>query len=228
MVPDSDAVRAVLTTDGVLESLGQGAVVIDMGSSDPVQTRELAADIERQGLSFVDAPVSGGVKGAETGELTIMVGGVPRAIERCRPLLSGARPGRRRRRGRGGTRAQGAEQPALREPPARKRGGPSRGHAFRARPGHDARRDQRLDRPQLLDRVQLPQFVLTESYASGFAMHLMNKDLKTALSLARATHTPTPLAEQTVACWDEAATHLAAAADHTEIARWLDGLEEGD
>ena len=52
----------------------------------------------------------------------------------------------------------------------------------------------------------------------------MNKDLQTALSLARATGTPTPLAERTAAFWDEAAGSLAGDADHTEIVHWLDGL----
>ena len=73
MLPHSRAVRQVLLDDGLLDAVPEAALLIDMGSSDPMQTRELASEAERRGVHLIDAPVSGGVKGAEEGSLTIMV-----------------------------------------------------------------------------------------------------------------------------------------------------------
>ena len=83
MLPDSAVVRSVL--DGLV--LAPGTAVVDMSSSEPLVTRELAAEIARGGATLVDAPVSGGVAGAVSGRLTIMAGGAPADIERVRPLL---------------------------------------------------------------------------------------------------------------------------------------------
>jgi 3-hydroxyisobutyrate dehydrogenase len=224
MVPDSNAVRSVLEADGVLASLPAGAVVIDMGSSDPVQTRELAAEVERHGLTFVDAPVSGGVGGAETGELTIMVGGDPGAVDRCRPLLEEL--GRVVVVGPAGA---GHALKALNNLL-------SATHLLASVEALRVGRRFGLDPDTMLDAIngstgrsystefKLPRFVLTETFAAGFAMRLMNKDVQTAVSLARATRTPTPLADCTAACWGEAAAELEGDADHTEIARWLERL----
>ena len=75
MLPDSDVVEQVLLADGLLASLPPGATVVDMSSSDPARTRELAALASASGVTLIDAPVSGGVAGAVAGSLTIMVGG---------------------------------------------------------------------------------------------------------------------------------------------------------
>src|SRR5688500_14367289 len=60
MLPSSQIVESVLETDGLLDSLRKGALVIDMGSSDPASTRRLAEVARGSGIGFVDAPVSGG------------------------------------------------------------------------------------------------------------------------------------------------------------------------
>jgi len=78
MLPDSAVVRRVI---GGLD-LTPDAVVVDMSSSEPLVTRELARRV-----TLVDAPVSGGVAGAVSGQLTIMAGGAPADIDRVRPLL---------------------------------------------------------------------------------------------------------------------------------------------
>src|ERR1700758_1164604 len=85
MLPDSAVVRSVL--DGLV--LAPGTVIVDMSSSEPLVTRELAAEIARGGATLVDAPVSGGVTGELSGRLTIMAGGAPADLERVRPLLDG-------------------------------------------------------------------------------------------------------------------------------------------
>ena len=89
MLPTSSHVEDVLQGEGGLFArLATGALVIDMGSSEPASTRELATAAEALGLAYVDAPVSGGIAKAETGELTIMVGGEADAVARAMPHLA--------------------------------------------------------------------------------------------------------------------------------------------
>lgn len=88
MLPTSRHVEEALGgADGLLQRLRPGSLVIDMGSSEPSSTRALAADAAALGIEYVDAPVSGGIAKAETGELTIMVGGEQAPVERARPHL---------------------------------------------------------------------------------------------------------------------------------------------
>lgn len=75
MVPSSDVVEQLLLGDGLLERLRPGSVVLDMSSSRPASTVELARRAAERGVRYVDAPVSGGQAKAITGELSIMAGG---------------------------------------------------------------------------------------------------------------------------------------------------------
>jgi 3-hydroxyisobutyrate dehydrogenase len=88
MLPDGEAVRAaLLEPDGLASHLQPGALVVDMGSSQPFGTATLAAELAALGVRLIDAPVSGGVARAETGELAIMAGGEPADVDRARPQL---------------------------------------------------------------------------------------------------------------------------------------------
>jgi 3-hydroxyisobutyrate dehydrogenase len=70
-----------------LGALPAGAVVVDHTTTSAVVAREMAARAEAVGCAFVDAPVSGGQAGAESGQLTVMCGAAPAAFERVRPVL---------------------------------------------------------------------------------------------------------------------------------------------
>lgn len=88
MLPTSREVEEVVLGEGGLAGvMSSGQIILDMGTSDPASTRRIAAALQGQGVTFVDAPVTGGVKGAEAGTLTIMVGGPSEAVERVRPVL---------------------------------------------------------------------------------------------------------------------------------------------
>ncbi|MGH2850534.1 MAG: NAD(P)-dependent oxidoreductase, partial [Solirubrobacteraceae bacterium] len=90
MLPDGRAVASALIDweGGIAASLAAGAVVVDMSSSNPLDTRELGPRLAERDVALVDAPVSGGISRADSGELTIMVGGDDEAaIERARPVL---------------------------------------------------------------------------------------------------------------------------------------------
>jgi len=90
MLPTGQIVRDVLLgwEGGLAAALAPGTVVVDMSSSEPTGTQELGAALAGRGVALVDAPVSGGVKGADAGTLSIMVGGDDEsAIARVRPLF---------------------------------------------------------------------------------------------------------------------------------------------
>jgi 3-hydroxyisobutyrate dehydrogenase len=88
IVSDTPDVRQViLGKDGVVEALRPGMIVIDMSTISPSVTRQIAADLAARGVEMLDAPVSGGVKGAAEGTLSIMAGGKQEIFERCRPIF---------------------------------------------------------------------------------------------------------------------------------------------
>jgi len=88
MVADTPDVRHVIMgPNGILEGARRGGVVVDMSTISPVATREIAAALAERGVAMLDAPVSGGEKGAIDATLSIMVGGKPEVFERVLPVL---------------------------------------------------------------------------------------------------------------------------------------------
>jgi 3-hydroxyisobutyrate dehydrogenase len=223
MLATSAIVRQVVLDEGLLDAVDSGALVVDMGSSDPTQTRELAAEAGRRGVRYLDAPVSGGVVGAEAGTLTIMAGGTEEDLDSCRPIFE----------------AVGAKIVHA--------GPVGAGHALKALnnllsatnflitlEAVTAGARFGLDPKVMVDAIndstgrswatehKVPQFVEPRSFTSGFAMRLMVKDIQTARELARATDSPFVLGDAAVALWEQAADALPDDADHTEIALWLE------
>lgn len=89
MLPAGEHVREVyLGSEQVLATADQGTLLIDSSTIDVATAREVHIAASEAALEMVDAPVSGGVAGAETATLTFMVGGSERAFERSQPLLS--------------------------------------------------------------------------------------------------------------------------------------------
>lgn len=223
MLASSAVVRQVVLDEGLLDAVEPGALVVDMGSSDPSQTRELASAAASRGIGYVDAPVSGAVVGAEAGTLTIMFGGSAEDLSRCEPPFAAL-----------GRKVVHA-------------GPVGAGHALKALnnllsatnflitlEAVAAGRRFGLDAGVMVDAIndstgrswatehKVPQFVMPRSYTSGFAMRLMVKDIRTARELAHATGSPFELGDAAVALWERAAEALPEEADHTEIAEWLD------
>ena len=86
---DSTSIKAVLEGErGVIAGLRRGSLVIDMGTTDVVATREFAATVAAVGGHDIDAPVSGGTRGAAEGTLTIMVGGDAADVQHAMPILA--------------------------------------------------------------------------------------------------------------------------------------------
>lgn len=88
MVSDSPDVQAVvLGENGIIHGVKPGSVLVDMSTISPQVTREIAATLKEKKVDMLDAPVSGGEKGAIEGTLSIMVGGDAAVLERVRPVF---------------------------------------------------------------------------------------------------------------------------------------------
>jgi 3-hydroxyisobutyrate dehydrogenase len=217
MLPDDRAVACALLDGGIAAALPKGAVVIDMSSSNPVGTKALGECLP-EGVALVDAPVSGGVPRAATGELSIMCGGDDAdALERARPIL---------------------EVLGDRIFPTGPLGS---GHALKALNNYLAAAaysaatealliGQRfgLDPETMFDvvntstgrsfssEVVLRGNVVTGEYATGFALGLLAKDVGIAAALAASLEVDAPALELVSRRWAEAAAALGPAADHSE------------
>jgi 3-hydroxyisobutyrate dehydrogenase len=223
MLPDSAVVTDVLAGPGLLAALSPGTLVVDMSSSAPRSTRELAVQAAARGVALVDAPVSGGVRGAEQGRLTVMVGGAAADVRRAGPLLE-VLGGRVTHVGDIGA---GHAVKALNNLM-------SATHLLVTSEAMAAAAEFGLDIPTVLAAVNTssgrsgstenkwPSFIVPGTFDSGFALRLMLKDMRIALDLAQSAGTPARLSAAAVALWATAADALPPDADHTEIARWLD------
>ena len=226
MLPDSDAVEQVVSgASGLFEILNPGSMIIDMGSSAPERTRRLAAEATRRELELVDAPVSGGVARAGTGELTTMFGGTSQQLERCRPLLDSL----------AGSIVHIGPVGA--------------GHAMKALNNVmsavgltiacevlEVGMRFGLEPSVVLDvlnhstgrnhatETKIEQYVVSRSFDSGFRLSLMVKDLATAAELAREVGAATPVADSCLILWKDAADRLSPDADQTMIAEVLAGM----
>ena len=84
---DPDVLAVTTGADGVLETMGEGAVLVDHTTASAVIAREVHAAAAAQGVGFVDAPISGGQAGAENGVLTVMCGGDQADFDRVAPVI---------------------------------------------------------------------------------------------------------------------------------------------
>ena len=226
MLPDGEAVRkAVLEA---LPALGSGTVVVDMSSSDPAATRALGTVLAARGIELIDAPVSGAVPKAIDGTLTIMVGGTEAALARVRPVLE--KLGNRivhvgslgaghavkalnNYLGAAGTLA-GFEALLV-----------ARAFGLEPKPMLDAI-NASTGRNSTTDR-KIPRDILTGSFASGFKLALMAKDVGIAADLARGLGIKAPFLKQTLKMWRDAEKKLPAGADHVEIYKYQQKLSKG-
>src|SRR5689334_2946874 len=88
MLPTGPIVRGVVHDMLASGALTRGTIIVDMSSSEPTGTRELAEELAKHGVTLIDAPVSGGIPGAQAGTLTLMIGSNDdKAVERVTPVL---------------------------------------------------------------------------------------------------------------------------------------------
>lgn len=222
MLPNGKIVQSVLLDDpDVLANAAQGAVVLEMSSSAPTQTRALL-DRLPPGLRLVDAPVSGGVKRAIEGALTIMAGGDVADLDEVEPVLSAMAT----RVFRCGPVGAGHAMKAINN-------FVSGAGVIAAVEAVELGRSFGLDPADMIDvlnassgrnnatEIKMKQFVLSGTFASGFALGLMAKDIRTAADLSRDLGLDQDCLRQTADIWEEAAKALGGGVDHTRIAEFL-------
>ena len=193
------------------------SVFIDMSSSDPRETQELGKKLKNKGVKFLDAPVSGGVARAITGDLMIMAGGDDKLLEEVSDLLS----------------VMGKVQFA----------GPlGSGHAIKALNNYVSAaglissfealataRSFGIEPENFLKiingatgknnttEVKLDKFVISEKFNSGFALDLMVKDVTIANNLIKGLSPKKPLSNDVLSHLSEALRTLEGNPDHTEV-----------
>lgn len=218
MLPDSRIVDALLWEEGLAARLKPGALLIDMGSSDPNRTRDNHGRLAGGGVALVDAPVSGGVRRALDASLAIMAGGLDVDVARARPLLE--------QLGRTVVHV----------------GPPGAGHALKALNNYVSAAGllatcEALTAAQAFGiepatanalfnastgrnnttEVKVEQFMLSGRFDSGFALALMRKDIDTARTLMHALGSAHDFVDACAEVWKCAEQSLPTGADHTSM-----------
>jgi 3-hydroxyisobutyrate dehydrogenase len=223
---ESRDVEALLAgPDGLLAGLKRGATLVDCTSGDPAISRRIAEQLASHGVSFMDAPVSGGTTGAEQGTLTVMCGGDAEDLERVRPVLSafaktivhcgpvGA-----------GDALKAVNQMLLAV------------HIWSAGEGLAALTKVGVSPRVALEVINassgrsnssqnlIPQRVLTRAFPRTFRLALLDKDVAIAADLMKEHGVPSPITQLTSQLFRNAHHVLGEEADHVEAIRII---EEG-
>ncbi|MEI6159547.1 MAG: NAD(P)-dependent oxidoreductase [Roseococcus sp.] len=220
-LPHAGAVEAVLTA--LLPHMPPGAVIADTSTIEPAAARRFADQADAAGVAYLDAPVSGGPGGAESGKLAMMVGGSGAALERARPalLLLTARIVHVGASGAGqvaklannllvATHLVAAAE-ALRM--AARAGVPPEAilPVINAASGRSAATE-----------VNWPRWILSDAFDSGFTAGLMRKDVRLALALASEVGAELGVCGAAAEAWEGSAV-----ADGEEFNRVAAGIFEG-
>lgn len=210
--------------EGLLAGLKRGSVLVDCTSGDPATSRRIAARLAERGVGFLDAPVSGGVVGAEAGTLTVMVGGDDVTLARVRPALEAF--------GKkivpcGGIGAGDAVKAVNNALLAQHIIGTAEGLLALAKAG--VKPDVALDvintssgRSNASMNL-FPDRVLTGAYPRTFRLALLDKDVGIALHVAEEQGIDAPMLALASQLYHRARTALGEEADHVELVRWLEG-----
>jgi 3-hydroxyisobutyrate dehydrogenase len=217
-LPTSPDVESLLGQ--ALPALERGAVWVDFTSGDPAGSQRIAARVAGAGVSYLDAPVSGGVAGAEAGTLTIMVGGDELVLERVRGILDAVGQKIVLCGPIGTGDAVKAVNNALLAV-----------HLWSAAEGLAALKSAGVSPVVALDVINassgrsnasmnlIPARVLTRKFPRTFRLALLDKDVLIAAQVAREQHTPSPVLQLTAELMQLAHRILGPEADHAEMVK---------
>lgn len=223
-LPSSREVASLLEGDtGILAGLRRGALLVDCTSGDPATSRSIASRLESHGVAFVDAPVSGGVKGAEAGTLTVMCGGDESSIERARPVLEAFGKKIVRCGGVGAGHAVKAMNQALLAIHIWSAG---EALATLAKLGVDASVALEVingssGRSNSSENL-FPERVIGRAFPRTFRLALLDKDVAIAAGIAREEGVPAPFIDLASQLFGEAHEELGEEADHVEAVRVIE------
>jgi len=211
--------------DGLLAGLASGATLVDCTSGDPATSQRIAARLAEKGIGFLDAPVSGGVAGAEGGTLTVMVGGDAATLERVRPYLEAFGKKIVHCGAIGAGDAVKAVNNALLAL-----------HLWSTAEGLATLRKAGVEPAVALDVINtssgrsnasmnlFPERVLTRAFPRTFRLALLDKDVGIAAQVARDQKLPTPMLQLTAELFRAAHAGMGEEADHVEVVRWVEQL----
>lgn len=208
---------------GILVGVKRGAILVDCTSGDPGTSRRIAERLAEKGVDFLDAPVSGGVSGAEKGILTVMVGGDAAVLERARPAIEtfGQKIVHCGAIGAGDT-VKAVNQAFLAI------------HLLSAAEGLATLVKEGVDPTKALEVINassgrsnssmnlIPERVLTRAFPRTFKLALLEKDIGIAASLARDNRVPAPVTQLTADVFRIARGELGEIADHVEIVKLVE------
>ncbi|HEX3943975.1 MAG TPA: 3-hydroxyisobutyrate dehydrogenase [Rhizomicrobium sp.] len=230
MLPAGQHVRSVYLENGILDAAKSGTLLIDSSTIDMDSARAVHAAAGNAGFDFIDAPVSGGVGGAEAGTLTFMCGGNQSAFERAKPILE--KMGKRIVLA-GGAGAGQAAKICNNMLLAISMIGTCEAFVLGEKLG--------LDPQKLFDIAStssgqcwslstycpvpgpVPNAPSNRGYAGGFATALMLKDLKLAQAAAQSAGAPTPLGAEAAQLYSLFAAKGHGGLDFSGIIRMLRG-----
>ena len=220
-LPTSHDVYALLDgPDGILAGVERGAAFVDCTSGDPATSRRIAARLAEKGVSFIDAPVSGGVVGAEKGALTIMVGGDAAVLDRVRPVLESF-----------GQKIVHCGEIGAGDAVKAVNNAFLATHILAAAEGLAALVKMGVSPNVALDVINassgrsntsmnlFPERVLTRAFPRTFRLALLEKDVGIAAEVARETRVPAPILQLTADLFRIARGELGEVADHVEIVK---------
>lgn len=220
MLPDSKVVASVM--EGLLPALQPGSLVVDMGSSEPGETRRWAAALKAKGCGMLDAPVSGGVAKARAGTLAIMVGGEDADYARAEPVLKAVGEALIRTGAIGSAHAMKAlnnyvyaagllavSEAAL------------MAEAQGLDPAIFAAVLNASSGRNIASETKYAQEMTSGRYAGGFQLGLMRKDLETAGGICEQTGVSADMLQLCRGLWTEAMAEYGPKVDNTEIHRFL-------
>lgn len=220
-LPKAAHVKSV--SQKILEFGVEGLIVIDTSTSTPEVSREIFKNFQNKKMTFIDAPVSGGPKGARTGSMTMVVGASKEDFERVQPLLQkmssvqvnvglcGA--GNIVKIGNNLLAAAHLITTAEMVSLANKAGVDA--ERFLAGINKGSGRSA-------VSEINFPLWILNEAYNSGFTMELMRKDVGLAEDLAINEGMTLPLSEMVMKLWRDSKELLADKQDFNEIVKMSD------
>ncbi len=218
-LPTADIVDAVVTGEnGILAHARPGLLVVDTSTSHPDTTRRLAKLLADAGVALIDAPVSGGPKGAITGTMTMVIGGSEADVARAEPILEAISAKRVHVGAVGAGHVTKIINNLL-----------CAAHLLTAAEAVKIARSAGVDAERMLEginagsgrsgvtQVNFPTWVLNGAFDSGFTMKLMRKDVRLGAQLVDELGLSLPLAAEAAKLWAGSADTIADGEDFNRI-----------
>ncbi|GAA1194855.1 NAD(P)-dependent oxidoreductase [Prauserella alba] len=217
-LPGSEQVEQLV--DRVLDADVAHRLVIDTSTSSPVSTRVLAQRLAHHGHGLLDAPVSGGPAGAWNGALTVFLGGHDDAIAEAQPVFDAIAQRVVRVGGPGAGNVAKLVNNLLCATHLQIAGEAIRlAEAADIDPAQVVQAVNAASGRSAVTEVNLPRWVLPETFDSGFPLGLMARDVALATETAHSLGAPSPLADVVSAAWQDTRDRLGSAEDFNRMAR---------